>query len=297
MLGGRWFARALFALEKITYRVVHCVCTISDDMRDRIVSKGVPASKVFVHRNGADDEKVMPASPQTPLRHEWGLEDKLVVLYAGNLGVKQGLHTLLDAAARLAGQREIAFVIVGDGGEKERLVERARRLALANVIFRPLQPPERLRELLATADIAVIPQRGVVRDVVFPTKVAYIMCSARPIVAAVVADGELARVLHQADCGVVVEPENADALAAAIVALARAPEERVRLGRNGRSYAERHLSHRAVFGHFADRIAAPSALGNRRPKRAVAAPAHRNLALTGSDPARTIFPGDEQPCD
>jgi colanic acid biosynthesis glycosyl transferase WcaI len=259
MLSRGILARALLALEKLTYRAVHCVSAISDGMRERIVAKGVRADRVAVFRNGADDERVRPRPGATALRAEWGLEGRIVALYAGNLGVKQGLHTLLEAAQLLRDRADIAFVVVGDGGEKARLVEQARRRALCNVSFRPLQPGARLEELLATADLAVITQRKAVRDIVFPTKVAYIMCSGRPIVAAAAGDSELARAIDASGGGVVVEPEAPQALAAAIAALAAAPDLRDRLGASGRRYAERHFSHRVVFGEFADHITALAA--------------------------------------
>lgn len=257
MLRGRTLARLLYAIERATYRLADRVSAVSDGMAARLIAKGVPRDKVRVLRNWADADLVQPRDAATAYRRAWGLEGKTVVLYAGNLGVKQGLEVLLDAASRLDRARpDLAFVIVGDGGEKPRLQARAAALALGNVRFEPLQPAERLSELLATADIAVVTQRPTVRDIVMPSKVGNMMASARPVVAAAAPGSELARVLEEAGCARVVDPGDGAALAEAIAALADAPGLRAELGERGRRHAERLLSRRSILAAFAVELAA-----------------------------------------
>jgi glycosyltransferase involved in cell wall biosynthesis len=125
--GGGAIARALHALERASYRLADRVAVISDGIAERLRAKGVPQTKVFVFRNWADTDRVVPGTCATRYRADWNLGARTVVLYAGNLGVKQGLDVLLDAAAILdRSRRDVALVIVGDGGERRRLVERAR---------------------------------------------------------------------------------------------------------------------------------------------------------------------------
>jgi colanic acid biosynthesis glycosyl transferase WcaI len=256
MLPRGMLARVLHLLERASYRLADRVSVISDGMAERVRGKGVPAAKVVVFRNWADVEQVVPGARETRFRAAWGLGDRTVVMYAGNLGVKQGLDVLLDAAAILGRTRpDVALVVVGDGGERGRLVARARELGLANLQFRPLQPAERLSELLATADVAVVTQRPTVKDIVMPSKLGNIMGSARPVVAAAAPDSELARTVRDADCGIVVAPQDAVQLAGAVAALADSPALRARLGANGRRFAEGFLSRQAILSEFADRLA------------------------------------------
>lgn len=246
---GLWTS-ILFRLERLGYALADRVATIGEGMRKKIIDKGVPSAKVMLFRNWVD------ASPRTPLRREtgyraeWGLQGKVVVLYSGNLGVKQGLDALLEAASIIRDRTDIVFVIVGDGSEGSVLAALAARLKLEQVLFKPLQPFERLAELLATADISVIPQRHGVTDFVLPSKLCNILASGRPVVAAAQSDSELARIIVDGNCGRVVDTGQSAALADAIIALANDPAEGERLGNNARLVAKQMFSSDAILGGF-----------------------------------------------
>jgi colanic acid biosynthesis glycosyl transferase WcaI len=242
--------RLMFGVESLCYRLCHLVSSISETMLARIRAKGVPEWKLRLLRNWADDDLVQPLDRTTALRTQWCLDDAKVVLYSGNLGVKQGLQGLLDAAALLRDQRDIAIVIVGDGGEKGKLIARVEREGLSNVRFAPLQPRERLSELLATCDIAIIPQLAGSSEVVYPSKLANLLAAGRPVVACTRRDSELARVVTKAVCGLVVEPGSAKDMATAIRQLASNPALRGDLGRNGRRYMQDNLARNAVLPGF-----------------------------------------------
>jgi colanic acid biosynthesis glycosyl transferase WcaI len=248
------FARALLVLERCTYALVDRVSTISRAMRARIQAKGVGQGKTMLFANWANNDRVRPRDPDTEYRRAWRLEGRFIVLYSGNLGVKQGLDVLLDCARLSRGDPNLAFVIVGDGGEREALVARARREGLDNVQFHPLQPEERLSELLATANLAVIPQRRGVTDIVLPSKLANILAAERAVIATAHEASELARTLWQAQCGTVVPPGDAAALAKAIARLRAAPVELARMGANGRRYATERLSRDAVLPRARDEL-------------------------------------------
>jgi colanic acid biosynthesis glycosyl transferase WcaI len=248
-----------YFVERLTYRLVDRVSTISQGMRQKIVGKGIPAEKVDLLPNWANEDFVRPLDRETDYRNEWGLADKFVVLYAGNMGVKQGLGTLLDVADGLRDFEEIAFVIVGDGGEKQDLSRRAEERGLQNVFFKPLQPIERLAELLATADVSVIPQKSGVKDIVLPSKLPNILLSARPVVVAANEDTELARIVADARCGIRVSPECAEQFTWALVRLKDAPALSQCMGESGRRYAEQRLRSGAVLERFAAAIRSLSA--------------------------------------
>ncbi len=253
MLKPGVLTRALYGLERMNYRLADQISTISEGMKRKILTKGVPEEKMIVFRNWANDDVVRPLNRMTKLRREWGLAGSdFVVLYAGNLGRKQGLDSLLDAAVLLGDCSDIRIVIVGDGAEQPELVKQARKLALANVSFHPLQPIERLSELLATADVSVIPQKRAVTDIVLPSKLCNILASGRPVVAAAPPTSDLAMVLKDGDCGTLVDPEDAGQLASAIRALAHDPTRRAEASVNARRYAEQHLLQSAVIRRFAD---------------------------------------------
>jgi colanic acid biosynthesis glycosyl transferase WcaI len=250
MLKPGVFARTLFAIERWTYRAAHVVSTISFGMMGRIASKGVPTEKLIMLRNWADDDLVRPLPRETRYRSDWGLDGKFVVLYSGNLGRKQGLGSLLDAAGALRDRPDIAVVIVGDGAERADLEAAAASAGLTNVQFRPLQPMEALPELLATSDVSVIPQVANIEHLVLPSKLGNMLASARPAVVAAGPGSDLAMMIEAGDCGIVVSPGDGEALARAVLRLADDPEECARLGRNARQTMERQLSKAAVLGEF-----------------------------------------------
>ncbi len=208
MLKRGWLTSFLLFVEKISYRIVDVVSTISEGMLDRIVAKGISRKKIFLLRNWANDDQVAPLSRDTAYRQELSLGNKFVVLYSGNMGVKQGLRTLLDTARILEGTPDIVFVIVGDGGEKHGLLRRADEMNLQNVVFLPVQPYARLSELLATADVSLIPQKSGINDIVLPSKLSNIMASKRPVIAAANIDSEFGRIVCDSGSGLLISPEN-----------------------------------------------------------------------------------------
>src|SRR5262249_517970 len=213
-------------------------------------------AKTLMFINWANDDLVQPLARDTHFRQEWQLGERFVVLYSGNLGVKQGLGTLLDCAALMRAERDIVFVIAGDGAGKAELLRRAPREQLDNGQLRPLQPAELLSELLATADVAVIPQRPGIGDIVLPSKLCNLLAAERPVVAAAYNSSELARTLHEARCGVVVPPGDAAALAEALRRLKASPLERARYAANGRRYMHERLSRAAVLPRVSEAVIA-----------------------------------------
>ncbi len=240
-----------FFLERMTYRLFDTVSTISYGMLEKIASKGVPRGKLILFRNWAHDDLVTPMGTDTWYRREWNLGEKFVVLYSGNMGVKQGLDSLLEAAADLRERRDIVFLVVGDGGEKPLLMQRAREMGLDNIQFQPLQPMERLSELLATADVAVVPQKRGVKDIVLPSKLGNLLASGRPVIAGTDADTEFGRIVAESGCGILVEPGNGGQIAAAIADLSMERGECLRMGRQGRRYMESNLGSRSILDGFA----------------------------------------------
>lgn len=243
-------ARLALGFERRVLGAFDAVSTITPAMRARLLAKGVAPERTAELRNWAELDAIRPARGPSPFRVAWGLEGRRVALYSGNLGAKQGLETLVGAAARLRAEpdlEDLDLVICGDGAARPALERAAAALGPGGprVLFRPLQPFERLDALLALADIHLLPQRAAAADLVMPSKLANMLASGRPVVAGATPDTQLAT--EVAGCGLLTPPEDPGAFAAAIAALARAPRMRETLGRAARARAEARWSRRAVL--------------------------------------------------
>jgi colanic acid biosynthesis glycosyl transferase WcaI len=248
------FTRALLALERVTYAAADRVSTISRGMLARIEAKGVAPGKTLVFANWADDDVVAPRSRNTELRERWDLGERFVVLYSGILGNSLGM--LLDCAALMREDRDVVFLIAGDGAARPELLRRVQRERLENVRLRPAQPSERLSELLATADVAAIPQLPGEGDILLPSKLSNLLAAERAVVASACDTSELARTLQEAGCGLVVPPGDAGALAVALRRLKSSPLERARCAVNGQRYMRERLSRTAVLPHVSEAVTA-----------------------------------------
>lgn len=248
---GRVHTLALW-LERLFTRGFRVVSSISARMVERAESKGVPADRMVLFPNWVDVEAIRPAAPaaRNSYREELGLVGKTVLLYSGNMGNKQGLELLAPLAESFAGDEAVHFVFCGDGAFRPQL--EALVSHRANVTLLPLQPAERLGDLLNAADIHLLPQRAGAADLVMPSKLTGMLSSGRPVLATADAGTMLAEVIGSADSalGCVVPTTNPLALHIAARQLVDAPERRAELGRNARAYAVRELGREEVLGRF-----------------------------------------------
>jgi glycosyltransferase involved in cell wall biosynthesis len=270
VLTNRRVIRLLERLELAAYAAADQVVVVSEGFRSDLLRRGVPPEKVHTIRNGVDLERFTPAEGSSGERHELrarlgaGPEDCLV-LYAGTHGISQGLPAIADAAALLddvtgaaaaqttnsaAGRaaaldrRAIRFAFVGDGADKKRLRRRIAELGLRNVTLLPGVPNAEMPELLAAADICLVPLRKVPLFATFiPSKMFEYLAAGKAVIGSVA--GEAAQILAEAGA-VVVPPEDSGSLAAAITALAADLPLRAEIGRVGRAFVERHYDRAAL---------------------------------------------------
>ncbi len=247
LVQGSRARRMALAVERWLLGRFDVVSSLSAKMVERAIAKGVDPLKAYCLPNWVDTRAIVPLAHARYYRRLLGLDKRAVpqtvVLYAGNMGSKQGLEILAAAAAELAGRPDISFVFCGNGPARAML--EARCAGLPNCSFMALQPARQLNQLLNLADIHVLPQRGGAADLVMPSKLNGMLASGRAIVAMACAGTELYDVV--APRGVVVPPENVGALVEEIVTLAADPLRRAVLGAAGREYAERSLSSASVL--------------------------------------------------
>jgi len=237
-------------LERFVYAHSHAVTVISEGFRTNLEAKGVPADKISVIPNFIDDDFVLPHPRRNPFSAEQGWDDKFVALFAGNVGMSQGLDTVLEAAALLQDIPDLLFAIVGNGASKPALIAQVEKLGLHNVQFLPYQPYDKVPVLYSSADLGLIPlRRGFTNDSV-PSKLFTIMGVARPLIAAVDAHSETAQVVTEARCGLCVEPEDPHALAEAIRTLYSSREQAAEMGRSGRVHVEAHYTRTSVAHQY-----------------------------------------------
>lgn len=238
---GRGFERTIFSKFDV-------VSTISNRMLEHARQKGVLPEKTVFFTNWVDTELIFPLKTTSPLRTALGISDQqLVVLYAGNLGQKQGLDILVRAARQLQTvNNDILFVLCGAGSMLQELQTACD--GMPNVRFLPLQPLDKLNELLNIADLHVLPQSANIADLVLPSKLSGMLASGKPVVATVKAGTELHQIVSQV--GVTVPPENSLGLAQAIQELAINPLLRQDQGQASREYAEEHFSKSKILIQF-----------------------------------------------
>jgi colanic acid biosynthesis glycosyl transferase WcaI len=233
---GRW-ERAARALDRRVWECAQRVVLIGDGLLDVAVERGVALEKVRVIPNWADPEHIVPLT-KSAFRRQVGIgEHEFVVQYAGNVGRSQDLSLILDAAEIVTARNpNVCFLIVGSGSAEAELRRRTAELPQIKVI--PFQPERMLSEVLAVADVSVVPLRTGLTRYCVPSKFYSIAASGRAVAAAVDANSDIARLVEELDCGFRVDPGDAAGLARGILELAGRPERARAQGANGRAFAE-----------------------------------------------------------
>ena len=247
-------------LERATYRRADAVTVLSDDLAANVTAKlagraggSGTGPLVRVVPNFVDVDAIGPADRMTGYRREHGLGDRTVVMYAGNLGHSQSLDLVVGAADRHRDRSDLVYVVNGGGVRGEEMHRAAE--SRPNLVVVDYQPRERVSEVLASADLHLVPLRSGLGASSVPSKTYSILAAGRPVVASIDEGSEVARVVDEAGAGLAVPPDDLDALVQAVEDLVADPAGRVRMGEAGRRWAEAWRSPGQVASTYVDLVA------------------------------------------
>ena len=248
MLKPNAFTRALYALEAFAYRKAGRVSGITRGMLKTFAAKGVPESKLVYFPNAIDLKEDEPAPVRGEFRKRYGFaEHDFLAVYAGNLGVKQGLDVLLATAPLLQDAR-VRIVICGDGAQRDVLAARAEEMRLPNFRMLPLQAGRDYRALLVDADVCFITQQAGAGNSFFPSKLLGLLAESKTVVTVAAPECELALSLREGGFGVNVPPGQPQEIASLLDSLAQDPERLAAFGAAGRRYVQQFEKHDVMRG-------------------------------------------------
>ena len=251
LLKNKFLIQVFATLEKFAYRTATKISVIADGFVDNLRSKGVAANKIVQIPNWVDVNFIHPLPKENnAFRAAHNLNGKFVVQYSGNIALTQGLETVVKAAALLRDIPDIAFVIVGEAKGLQRLQQECQDIGADNVLLLPFQPREKLPEMLAAADVGLVVQKKNVISFNMPSKIQVLLASGRALVASVPDNGTAARAVRQSGGGVIVTPEDAQALATAVLDLYKHPEKVKTLGYNSRQFAIEQYSFDQALNNY-----------------------------------------------
>lgn len=261
--GGGRVARAVRAAEGWAARGAAAIGIIAEGFRLYLESLGVRPARILRVRNWAHIET--SSVHRGTVRARLGLpQDAFICLHAGNMGHKQGLENVLECARSANGScPRLLFLLMGDGNQRPRLEGLAKRHAIPNLRFLPIQPPEVFQDVLAAADVLLVNQRGAVSDMSLPSKLTSYFAAGRPIVAAVQRASETACEIEASGGGLVVAPDQPKVLLEAIQRLSKDEEWRRQMGESARAWSREKLSEAAALDGYERLLAAALARGRR----------------------------------
>lgn len=251
MLRNKRIIELLFWIERFIYSRSEKVLVLSEGMARNLEAKGVPRSALLVIPVSVDIEELTPKSfGLSNFRRQYSLEEKFLVLYSGNIGVKQNPTIMVECARRLAHRNDIFFAVVGEGAMKKTVQDLIDEYRLANIRILPLRERSELGDMLTSADVLLAPQRKEVVDIVVPSKMIAYLTSKKPVLASAHAESEIARMLKENDAGVIIEPENVETMVEAILALKEDRQRGLEIGKRGYEFVSANFAHEVVKERF-----------------------------------------------
>jgi glycosyltransferase involved in cell wall biosynthesis len=234
---GERLVRLLEAIETRLYRSATGIVVNAHPFVEHIAARGVSRERIAVVYNGIDVTMFQPRPPDSELLRAHGMDGRFVAAYIGTLGLAHGLMTVVEAAELLRDRPEIVFLLLGDGADRARLEAEVSRRGLSNVRLLGMRPRAEIPRWIASVNVTLVLLRDLpVFETVIPSKIFEFLAQERPVILA--ARGEIRRLVEEAKAGLVIEPENASELAAAVLEVRERPDEAQTRARAGREWVE-----------------------------------------------------------
>jgi glycosyltransferase involved in cell wall biosynthesis len=264
MMKEGFAVRLMRRLEKFVYKRADHIFVVTKGARENLIGKGVAPEKVTAMPHWIDENLFAQSDDETrgQIRNEYGWQDRFVVLFAGNIGIVQGLDAVVRAASLLDKEGKVLITLVGNGADKERLQNMVAELDLRErVQFIGWQPMEKMPAFMSAADALLVHlKRSDITEFVIPTKTMAYLAAGKPILMAM--NGAAAQLVEESRAGIFIEPEEPEELAKAIIDFSQmSDEQRARMGENGRTYLVTNLSKEkviAMYEEILERIASKS---------------------------------------
>jgi colanic acid biosynthesis glycosyl transferase WcaI len=243
-------ARALTSVRDRSLRSARTNVVIGERMAAVLRVHAISSDCIRVIPNWCADPSIAPCAQETEnrLRRAWGLEQKFIFGYTGNLGRAHEFETVLEAARQLQDEPRIVFLIVGGGHFVQALSSGVRELHLEDrFVFQPYQQQTALNDTLNLPDLHWISLRPELEGLIVPSKFYSIAAAGKPMVIISAKDGELATVVRRGECGFVIKPGDSAGLARLLTRLAREPDDLTRLGRAARAMSDTLFSRDQAF--------------------------------------------------
>jgi len=249
VLKNKFIISVLEAIELFFYRRADKIVVVTRSFKENLISRGIDAEKIEVITNGVDINFFKNKFQNKELLEKYNLEDKFIVEYIGAHGLSQALDKIIYAAEKLKEYEDIHFVFVGEGAEKEKIMDLSEELELNNITFISQKPKEMMPEFYNIADICLVPLKDVeLFETFIPSKIFEIMACEKPIVASL--SGETKSILDEAQSAVTVEPENIDQIAAAILEIKNNPQIAEEMGKKGREFVVENYSRSSLADKY-----------------------------------------------
>ena len=240
--------RSLLRMRNKSLQSAAVNVVIGERMKDRLIAEGIPEQRISVIHNWADGD-VIRRSPSfhRTYRREWGLEAKFVVGYSGNLGRAHEFDTILDAATLLRSEKNIAFLFIGGGAQRERVEEEGLSRGLDNLVFQAYQPREMLSESLGVTDVHLVSLRPELEGLIVPSKFYGILAAGKPTLFIGDPQGEIASIINEGGVGQSIQSGDSEALAQQILELNGSAEKIESMGLAARDlFNSRFTSQHAI---------------------------------------------------
>lgn len=247
---------ALRRVRNFSLQVAGVNVVLGDRMAERVHAQGISRHQVRVIHNWSDGRQIVPISPeQNPLRSEWGLQDKFVVGYSGNMGRAHEFDTILQLMASFGQDSGIVFLFVGGGAQRKRIEEEARRLNINSIIFKHYQARNLLAQSLGVPDLHLITLKPELEGSVVPSKLYGILAAGKPVLNIGDFDGEVARILKEGNCGKTVPVGGVMEAKTYIKSLMLCGERLATDGKKARAIFERRFDQRIALAAWKSVIA------------------------------------------